>query len=138
MPGNKPSARRQVKTPYNFCHVYLQYLDHDHDIGKLELPMPHKDAVEARAFGPDVKNMGREARRMIRVTPPTLVDNMRGGVAVIGQPHAKSVAPRVMAIAIVMPRICLHCTVIAHDHVRPEGYKRCGRSRRLDELMRLA
>jgi hypothetical protein len=119
-----------VLTAYTVCHVYLQYLDHDRDCKELDVQMPKRNALEAAAFSsgafvPD-RVITKSMRQALRFTPPVLVDNRSGGLAIVGKPLSASVAPRVVAVAVGMTRVCMYCTVRVQDHVAPAGFKRCG------------
>ena len=95
------------------------------DIAEAE--MDDSDKVAVAAWGRSPKTSTRDGRKPFRLDPPVLTGSLTGGLSVVGVPFPGSVAPRVMAIAVLMPRLCLHCTVLEYDHVSPEGFKRCGR-----------
>jgi hypothetical protein len=89
--------------------------------------MDESDKLAVAAWGRSPKTSTKDGRKPFKMEPPVLTGNLTGGLSVVGVPFPESVAPRVMIIAMLMPRMCLHCTVFEYDHVNPDCFKRCSR-----------
>ena len=110
-----------VRTPYNICAIYLQYLRDDSDIFEIEPGMSCRMRLEAAVYG--VKGNDR-IQKEYRFAPPMLVSGPGANVTIVGSQSGKIVAPDVVGMSIVVQKVCNACGS-RPNAVNVKAFKRC-------------
>jgi hypothetical protein len=110
-----------VRTPYNICAVYLQYLRDDVDIFDLDhAAMYSRLRLENMVFGFRKDRVQKE----FRFSPPLLVAGPDRNLTIIGSQSGKLVTPDVVAISIVVQKACNGCGA-SPTVLNAKDFKRC-------------
>ena len=109
-----------VRTPYNICAIYLQYLRDDADIFEIDPDLSCRLRLENMVFGFRKDRVQKE----FRFSPPILVAGPGTNVTIVGAQSGKTVAPDVVAMSIVVQKTCNACGS-RPTALNPKEYKRC-------------